>query len=75
MIGGRIAAAIVSWPAPDFARRRVDQERDVPYGLLEFIERHFAALEQPPAIHRGLDALRPAIEQPRTKRMFGLPSC
>jgi hypothetical protein len=33
MIGGRIAAAIVSRPEPDFARRRVGQERDV---LLRF---------------------------------------
>src|SRR5258708_13447878 len=57
-------------PEPDFAHRRVGQELDVPYGLLELIEHHVAALQQRPAIHRGLDTLRPAIEQPHTKRVL-----
>jgi hypothetical protein len=38
--------------------------------LLELVEHRAAALQQRAAIHRGLDALRPAVEKPHTKCVF-----
>src|SRR5262249_7511772 len=40
-----------------FSRRWIGQELDIPYALLELIERRDAALEQRGAVQRGLDAL------------------
>ncbi len=57
-------------PEPYLTDRRVGQELDVPDALLEFIEHRVAALQQRAAIHRGLDALRPAVEKPHTERVL-----
>ena len=55
---------------PDLATFRIGHELDVPYGLLQFIENGDAPSHQRPAVHRRIEALRPAIKQPHSERVF-----
>ena len=57
-------------PDPQLARRRIGQERDVPYSLPQLVECGPPALEQGAPIDRRLDAAWIAVEQPCGKHLL-----
>src|SRR5262249_1213907 len=55
---------------PQLPYRRVGEELDVLHGLLQLIERDETAIEKRARIDRGFDALRAAIKETHSERMF-----
>ena len=55
---------------PHFSRLRVGEKLDVLHAQLQLVEGYDAVLEQGATILRRLDALRAAVEEPHTDRLF-----